>query len=264
MKIMNMENKLNLQETLAFAVHCAQEIGKIHLSYFRCDNQEATTKSYVSDVVTRADKESEAYFLAEIAKRYPDHAVLGEESGMHSATGDYCWVVDPLDGTNSYSQGLPVFSVSIALQYRGETLLGVVYAPYLSELYTAIKGEGAFLNGDKIHVSKKTELDVSVLGTGFPYDKAVNPANNIDNFAAIEPYLRGIRRMGSAAYDLCCVAAGWLDGYWELNLNLWDMCAGALMVEEAGGVVRSFREDRNISIVTGNKVIVEKILSFVS
>ncbi|GHV60843.1 inositol monophosphatase [Bacteroidia bacterium] len=259
-----MENELNLQEVLAFAVHCAQEIGKIHLSYFRRDNQQATTKSNVSDVVTRADKESEAYFLAEVVKRYPDHAVLGEESGMHTATGDYCWVVDPLDGTNSYSQGLPIFSVSIALQYRGETLLGVVYAPYLSELYTAIKGEGAFLNGDKIHVSKKTELDVSVLGTGFPYDKAVNPANNIDNFAAIEPSLRGIRRMGSAAYDLCCVAAGWLDGYWELNLHLWDMCAGALMVEEAGGIVRSFREDRNISIVTGNKVIVEKILSYVS
>lgn len=176
----------------------------------------------------------------------------------------YLWVVDPLDGTNNYSQGLPVFCVSIGLQYRGETLLGVVYAPYLDELYTAIRGKGAFMNHVLIHVSDKTELDRSVLATGFPYDKGIHPVNNIDNLSRILPHLRGIRRMGSAAYDLCGVAAGFLDGYWELGLKLWDVCAGVLIVEEAGGHVEPFRDDRGIAILSGNPKIVEKMKEYIS
>lgn len=250
---------MNLNRTLEIAVNWAREVGKIHLSYFRGTDLGIQTKTNVYDVVTRADKESEAFLIREIAKTFPEHAVLGEESGEHDGTSDYRWVVDPLDGTNNYSQGLPIFTVSIGLQYKQQTLLGVVYAPYFDELYTAVKGQGAFLNGKRIHVSGKSDLAHSVLGTGFPYDKDVNPDNNAGNVGTILPHIRGLRRMGSAAYDLCCTAAGWLDGYWELSLNPWDMCAGALMVEEAGGIVVPFRENRGISIIAGNMQLVEKI-----
>lgn len=248
---------------LQAAVDWAQEVGEIHRRYFRTRQLDISTKSNVADVVTRVDKESEDLLLGRIAAAFPEHGVLGEESGMHAGRSGYCWVVDPLDGTNNYSQGLPVYTVSIGLQYEGRTIAGVVYAPYLEELYTATRGGGAFFNGKPMQVSGKTELASSVLGTGFPYDKGTNPANNIANLAAILPGLRGIRRMGSAAYDLCCVAAGFLDGYWELNLSPWDVCAGMLIVEEAGGVVRSFREDRNISVVAANPVLAEKIRTIV-
>lgn len=250
---------MDLDRSLELAITWAKEVGKIHLSYFRGNNLDIHTKSNVYDVVTRADKESEAFLLARIQEQFPEHAVLGEETGEHAGTDGYRWVLDPLDGTNNFSQGLPVFTVSIGLQYEENTILGVVYAPYLDELYTAVKGRGAFCNGKPIHVSTKPDLAHSVLGTGFPYDKDVNPDNNVPNLAAILPYLRGIRRMGSAAYDLCCTAAGWLDGYWELGLSLWDMCAGALIVEEAGGIVVPFREGRGISVIAGNTAIVEKI-----
>lgn len=254
-----MAENTNFGLFLQTAVEWAQEVGKIHYRYFRTRELDISTKSNVADVVTRVDKESEAFLLERIAATFPEHGVLGEESGMHEGRGGYRWVVDPLDGTNNYSQGLPVYTVSIGLQYEGRTIVGVVYAPYLDELYTATRGGGAFFNGKPIQVSAKTDLSSSVLGTGFPYDKGTNPANNIANLAAILPGLRGIRRMGSAAYDLCCVAAGFLDGYWELNLSPWDVCAGMLIVEEAGGTVRSFRDDRNISIVAANPVLAEKI-----
>lgn len=252
-----MENDLiKIQET---AIAWAKEVGKIHLSYFRGSNLGIETKSNIYDVVTRADKEGEAFLLGEIQRVFPGHAVLGEESGAHAGTGDYLWVVDPLDGTNNFSQGLPVFTVSIGLQYKGQAVVGVVYAPYFDELYTAVRGKGAWLNGRQIHVSQKSKLEESILGTGFPYDKDVNPDNNSANLSAILPHLRGIRRMGSAAYDLACVAAGFLDGYWELSLQPWDMCAGGLLVEEAGGIVIPFRENRGISIIAGNPVLVAEI-----
>lgn len=250
---------MDLQKILALATEWAQEAGRIQLRYFRGADLEIQTKTNIYDVVTRADKESEALIVAKIREHFPEHAILGEESGVHDGTGEYRWVIDPLDGTNNYSQGLPVFAVSIGLQQCGETILGVVYAPYLDELYVAVKGQGATLNGKPIHVADKESLNRSVLGTGFPYDKDVNPDNNAPNLSAILPYIRGVRRLGSAAYDLCCVAAGFLDGYWELNLNLWDICAGALIVEEAGGIVRPFRENRGISIIAGNAVVVGKI-----
>lgn len=251
--------ELNLDKTLELTIRWAREVGKIHLSYFRGTDMGIQTKSNIYDVVTRADKESEAFLIREIQNNFPGHAILGEESGVHAGTGEYCWVVDPLDGTNNYSQGLPVFTVSIGLQYQGKAVMGVVYAPYFDELYTAVRGKGAFMNGNPIHVSAKKDLEHSVLGTGFPYDKDVNPDNNAANVVSIIPHLRGLRRMGSAAYDLCCVAAGFLDGYWELSLNLWDMCAGGLIVEEAGGIVVPFRENRGVSIIAGNAVIAAKI-----
>lgn len=252
-----------LESTLELVVTWAKEVGEVQRSFFRGGNLDIETKSSVHDVVTKVDKLSESMLIERIGKHFPDHSVLGEESGEHDAHSDYLWIIDPLDGTNNYSQGLPVFTISIGLQYRGETVLGVVYAPYLGELFSAIRGKGAFLDGKWIHVSGKTELDQSVLATGFPYDKGIHPVNNIDNLSRILPYLRGIRRMGSAAYDLCCVAAGFFDGYWELGLKPWDVCAGMLIVEEAGGIIQSFREDRGIAILAGNPKIMEKMKEYI-
>ncbi|MDR0983285.1 MAG: inositol monophosphatase [Culturomica sp.] len=257
--------KQSVQTLQQFAIESAYKVGDIHLKYFRKDNQNAEIKSNISDLVTRADKESEAYLIEQITYNFPDHNILGEESGNHEGKhkSGYRWVIDPLDGTNNYNQGLPVFAVSIGLQYENTTIMGVVYAPYLKELFTVIKGEGSFLNGERLKVSEKTELNECVLGTGFPYDKGTNPINNISNVAAILPHLRGIRRMGAAAYDLCSTAAGYLDAYWELDLKPWDMCAGALIVEEAGGEIFHFRNDRNISIIAGNHNLIEKVRTFI-
>lgn len=257
------------EEYLDFAVGMAREAGRIQLSYFRGDDLAMKTKSNVSDVVTRADRESEELIVRSILERYPTHAILGEEGGARGdAASEWRWVVDPLDGTTNYSQGLPVFCVSIALQYRGETVVGVVYAPYLRELFTAVRGGGAWCRrGDgepvRLHVSTKQRLDCSVVATGFPYDKSENPDNNSDNVARILPHVRDVRRMGAAAYDLSCVAAAMLDGFWELNLHEWDVCAASLLVIEAGGVVKSLRADRGVSPVAGSAALVEQMKRYV-
>lgn len=257
------------EEYLDFAVGMAREAGRIQLTYFRGDDLAMKTKSNVSDVVTRADHESEELIVRSILERYPTHAILGEEGGARGdAASEWRWVVDPLDGTTNYSQGLPVFCVSIALQYRGETVVGVVYAPYLRELFTAVRGGGAWCRrGDgepvRLHVSTKQRLDCSVVATGFPYDKSENPDNNSDNVARILPHVRDVRRMGAAAYDLSCVAAAMLDGFWELNLHEWDVCAASLLVIEAGGVVESLRADRGVSPVAGSAALVEQMKRYV-
>lgn len=252
-------------ELLEFAVETARKAGEIQCGYFRGDDLGIRTKSNVSDVVTRADRESEELIARMIAQRFPGHAFLGEEGGCRgNATSDWRWVVDPLDGTTNYSQGLPVFAVSIALQHWGKTVVGVVYMPYLDELFTATRGGGAFMRwggrpARRIHVGGKQTLSTSVIGTGFPYDKDVNPDNNADNVARILPRVRDVRRLGAAAYDICCVACGLLDGYWELGLHEWDVCAADLILLEAGGVIRDFRRDRGISMIAGNAAIVEAI-----
>lgn len=242
-----------------WAEELAKAVGAIQLSYFRGDNLGIETKSNIYDVVTRVDKECEQYIIEAIERTYPTHGVLGEESGDHHTESEYVWVIDPLDGTNNFSQGLPIFTVSIGLKRNNQRIMGVVYAPYFNELFSAHLGGGAYLNGKQLHVSTKNTLSQSVLGTGFPYDKDVNSDNNASNLASILPSIRGIRRMGSAAYDLCCVAAGFLDGYWELALQEWDMCAGALIVHEAGGEITYFRDNRGISLIAANKDITSLI-----
>lgn len=237
----------------------AREAGKEQLSYFRNKHLSTEIKSGVYDLVTEVDKRCEELLLNKINTIYPKHSIIGEESGTHEKENEFCWIIDPLDGTTNYSQGFPIFCVSIGIQHRGETVIGVVYVPYLNELYSAIKGEGAFLNGNPITVSDKKNLSECVLATGFPYDKNINPDNNLDNVNRIVPGIRGLRRTGSAAYDLCCVAAGILDGYWELNLHLWDIAAGELIVSEAGGSVLPFKKSRGISICAGNPTITQAI-----
>lgn len=254
---------------LDFTVDIVKQAAAIQLGYFRGNDLGIRTKSNVYDVVTRADKESEDLIVRSILDRYPDHKILGEEGGYRgNEDSEYMWVIDPLDGTTNYSQGLPLFCISVALQYKGETLVGVVFAPYMGELFTAVKGGGAYLKcgerGDeRIRVSDKKTLGPSVIATGFPYDKDINRDNNSDNLARIVPHVRDIRRMGTAAYDICCVASGFLDGYWEFSLHLWDVCAANLILQEAGGIVSELSGHRGVSQIVGNQAIVMEIRKYV-
>lgn len=232
----------------------ALEAGEILQSRFRSAHLTSQTKQNAFDVVTDADKTSESFLKEQIAKTYPDHAILGEESGLTgSGNAEWEWIIDPLDGTTNFSQGLPIFCVSIGLVHNGRPAAGVVYAPALGELFEASAGGGAFLNGKPIQCARKSELGEMVVATGAPYDRATNPDNNLQNILNVAPRVRGTRRMGSAAIDLCYTAAGFFDAYWELNIMPWDAAAGVLMVLEAGGVVRSLRENRNISIIAGSE-----------
>lgn len=253
----------NLEGYLEAAIEMARGAGEIQLRYFRASRLVSETKQNAFDVVTVADKDSEQFIKSYIHDRFPDHGIISEESGADHSDRDWRWVVDPLDGTTNFNNGLPVFSVSIALEYKGEAVVGVVYAPYLRELFHAVKGEGAFLNGKPIYCSDKSELDAAVVATGMPYDRAVNPDNNLAEIERVVCKVRGTRRLGSAAIDLCYTAAGFYDAYWELNLNRWDVAAGMLIAREAGAVVESIRENRNFSLLASAPTLVKDFRSII-
>lgn len=237
---------------LEAALIMAENAGKIHMKYFRKAGLEQTTKLNDSDVVTVADKESEAFIINYIREKYPSYGIISEESGRSHDERKWRWVVDPLDGTTNFSAGLPPFCVSIALEHKCEAVLGVVFAPYLRECFYAVKGSGSWLNGMRISCSDKAELSKAVVATGMPYDRNDNQDNNLAEIARMAFKVRGIRRMGSAALDLCYTAAGFLDGYWELNLHRWDIAAGQLIAAEAGVVIESIRADRRHSLLASN------------
>lgn len=197
-------------------------------------------KTNLSNYVTEIDKKSEAAIISFVKKEFPGHAVLAEESGEYKTSSEYLWVIDPLDGTSNFAHGLPIFSVSIGVQKNEETICGVVYDVMRDEIYSSEKGSGSFRNEQKLHVSINDNLRKSMLVTGFPYDIADNPDFAIERFAAFLKASSAVRRLGSAAIDLCYVAAGVFDGFWEVFLNPWDMAAGKLLVEEAGGRVTDF------------------------
>ncbi len=188
------------------------------------------------DLVTEADKGSEAIIVEAIRQRYPDHRILAEEGTSTGGEGAYRWIIDPLDGTTNYAHRYPLYCVSIAVERDGVPLVGVVYAPYMRELFVATRGGGATLNGEPIHVSGVSDLMGGLLCTGFPY-RIDGPTNNLSNWGNFVLRTQATRRDGSAALDLCYVAAGRFDGFWELDLNPWDITAGALIVMEAGGTV---------------------------
>lgn len=243
---------LPLHTILEAAKEMALKAGEVQLGFFRSGNLKVDTKLNESDIVTEADKASEAVLLNYLSSQFPSHAILSEESGEHRNESPYRWVIDPLDGTTNFRSGLPNFSVSIGVELNGQTVVGVVYAPYLNEMFCAVKGEGATLNGSPVHCSKINTLNRAVLATGFPVDKDTNPDNNLDNVTRLLPHIRGLRRLGSAAIDICYTAAGFLEGYWEMNLHKWDICAGLLIASEAGCRCDSFRNGRNESIVVSN------------
>ena len=199
------------------------------------------------DLVTVTDKKVETFIVDHIQRQFPDHAVLGEETGIHKGKGckkngaePYLWIIDPIDGTTSFFHGQPFYSVSIALQKEGRLVLGGVYAPALDQLFMAEKGKGAVLNEKPIRVSGSQKLIDSVMATGFACLRAGKKDNNLVHFNTLVPKLRDIRRYGSAAVDLCYVACGKLDGFWEMDLNIYDIAAGALIVQEAGGRTTDF------------------------
>lgn len=194
------------------------------------------------DLVTRADRASEERILRLVRERFPDHSILAEEGGGEAAPagGPFLWVIDPLDGTTNFAHGLPIWSVSIGVLHEGRPVVGVVYDPTREECFTAVRGRGAHCNGRALRVSSAAELDEALLITGFPYDIRTSPVNNLDHFEHFMLRARAVRRLGSAALDLCYVAAGRFDGFWELKLHPWDVAAGALIVEEAGGEVSRF------------------------
>jgi myo-inositol-1(or 4)-monophosphatase len=192
-----------------------------------------------ADLVTAADRASEVLIRERIRERWPTHDVLGEEQGLSDQGSEYRWYVDPLDGTTNFAHGYPVFCVSLGLEHRGKVVAASVYDPTRDELFSAEQGRGAHLNGAPIHVSKTAALKESLLATGFPSHKRhKNP--NIHFYHQITLRTHGVRRAGSAALDLCNVACGRFDGFWEFNLNPWDTAAGVLIVEEAGGKVTRF------------------------
>lgn len=216
-----------------------------------------------NDFVTEVDTQAEFTIINTIKNSYPDHAFLCEESGA-SGDSDFLWIIDPLDGTTNFLHGFPHFAVSIALQHKGRLDQAVIYDPLKQELFTASKGKGAQLNNKKIRVSGHKTIDGALLGTGFPFGDTQKIDEFINSFRSLYPKIAGIRRAGAASLDLAYVACGRLDGFWEFGLKPWDIAAGALIVQEAGGLVSDMRGDNQFletgDVVTGNPKIFKDIL----
>ncbi len=221
--------------TLALIEKWAHHAGKMARD-MRLEDLDVQQKGY-ADLVTRADKEIEAYLLGEIEKHFPGHSVLGEESGMHQQGSQHRWFVDPIDGTLNYAHGLPEYSISIGYAIGDELQLGVVYCPEMDEMFSAEKGKGAWLNGKPMKVSTIDQIGNALLITGFRAALIDTPLSNVENFISVARKAQTVRRLGSAALDLAYVAAGRAEGYWEIALNPWDVAAGILLVREAGGIV---------------------------
>jgi myo-inositol-1(or 4)-monophosphatase len=242
----------------------ARGAGEIILRHFAAPIP-TTLKSSRIDIVTAADTEAEAYIVRELRQRFPEHHIVGEEGGGQgaaAATAPYHWFVDPIDGTVNFASKLPHFCTSIALATPDrQPVLGVIYDPTRRELFTAVRGAGAQLNGQPLRVTQTSELIDAVISTGFPYDKHTNPDNNLKEWSAFLLRIRGERRLGSAALDLGYVAAGRLDGYWEKDLKPYDAMAGLLLVREAGGTVTDYQggpnpqhEDRGRYVASNGRI----------
>jgi myo-inositol-1(or 4)-monophosphatase len=247
---------------LDFAIGVAREAGRLLCD--RLGTRIDITHKGAINIVTDVDLASEQLIRDRIATHYPRHQVLAEEGGLAESGSDYRWIIDPLDGTTNYAHGYPVFCVSIALEHRGEVVLGVVYDPMRDELFTAERGGGAALNNRPVRVSAIGDLMLSLLSTGFPYDIRTSKLTNLDHWANFAMNAQALRRDGAAALDLCYVACGRYDGFWELNLSAWDVAAGALIVAEAGGRVSDFQDGKfsayKPEIVASNGLIHDRMI----
>ena len=220
-------------------------------------------KTY-NDFVSEVDHASEQAIIETLKEAYPNHSFLGEESGQELNNSEYLWIIDPLDGTTNFLHGFPQYAISIALLHNGQLNQAVLYDPTNNLLFTASKGRGAFLNDRRIRVSQRAKLQMSLIGTGFPF----RDFQHLDTYMAMLkdfiPKTSGIRRPGAAALDLAFVAAGWTDGFWEINLSPWDIAAGALLIQEAGGIVGDFEGNESWihsgNIVAGNPKIFAQML----
>jgi myo-inositol-1(or 4)-monophosphatase len=231
-----------LHPMLNIAVKAARSAGSIiNRAALDVERLTISTKG-VNDFVTEVDQAAEKVIIETLLTAYPGHAILAEESGRaHGAKhSDYLWIIDPLDGTTNFIHGFPVYAVSIALSFRGKIEQAVVYDPARNDLFFASKGRGAFLNDRRLRVSKRIRLSESLIGTGFPFRKGDNFKRYVEMFEQVMQHCAGVRRPGAAALDLCYVAAGWYDGFFETGLHPWDVAAGSLMITEAGGLIGNF------------------------
>jgi myo-inositol-1(or 4)-monophosphatase len=218
------------------AVKAARRAGDIVSRASRNVDTLAVREKAVNDYVTEVDSQADRAVIQTLHQAYPDHAILAEESGA-SGSSDYCWIIDPLDGTTNFLHGFPQYAVSIALQHRGQITQAVIYDPTRNDLFTASKGRGAYLNDTRLRVSKRAHLKGTLIGTGFPFRELSQLDAYMKMLREMMKVTAGIRRAGSATLDLAYVAAGRLDGFWELGLSPWDMAAGSLLITEAGGLV---------------------------
>lgn len=236
-----------MQLTLSYLERLARQAGEILRAGYEKEHQ--VGYKGVIDLVTEIDHQSEAFLLGEVRRDFPEHHIFSEETGVIQGSDEHIWYIDPLDGTVNYAHGIPVFCVSIAYAAHNGTShsrsadlkLAAIYEPLRDEMFLAERGKGATLNGRPLRVSTATELQRSLLVTGFPYTAWNTPQDNFANFAKLGKRSQGVRRLGSAAIDLCYVAAGRFDGYWEMSLNAWDIAAGGLICEEAGARVTNVR-----------------------
>ncbi len=254
-----------MDPSLTIAIRAAQNAGKLILRGMnKLESLDVKTKGR-NDFVSEIDYQAENIIIQTIREAYPDHGFLAEESGKQG-NSEFQWIIDPLDGTTNYLHGFPAFSVSIAMKHKDTLQSAVVYNPLNGEMFVASKGDGAYLNQQRIRVSGQNKLELSLIGTGFPFRNYDNLDAYMQMFKAILPKVSGIRRPGSAALDLAYVAAGRLDGFWEMDLSTWDIAAGVLLISEAGGVVSDFNGENNYltsgDIVAGNLEIQQELLGY--
>lgn len=253
---------MNMDKTIQAAREAALKAGRM-LRENIGKSSEISYKGTV-DLVTNFDTQAQRVIFDHLSSCFPDHDYLAEEGLNQNKGAEFRWIIDPLDGTTNYAHHFPVFTVSIALEREGEVVLGLIYDPMREEMFSAVKGEGAFLNGEEIRVSAVDDLNKSLLATGFPYDIRASKVNNITHFNNLLTRVQGIRRCGSAAMDLCYVASGRFDGFWELKLSPWDIAAGALIVQEAGGLISDFQNGEftiyGAEILASNGLIHQQIV----
>ena len=235
-----------------------ENLGKVKEIEFKAKNS----------LVTEVDKLSEEIIISNIRSSFPEHAIFAEESGRDSSESEHVWLIDPIDGTTNYAHAYPFFSISIALEINGEVEVGLVYDPVKDEMFTAEKGKGAFLNGESISVSKSHAIEHSHVCTGFMHEVEWMVEANIKHFGNFIRRARAVRRDGSAALDLCYVACGRFDGFWELGLNPWDTAAAVLILKEAGGQVSTFTGDEysiyEKEILASNSIVHEQMIEILA
>ena len=263
------DRDFSMQAFLTTAIEAARKAGDIaQINFARINQSDIKTKAY-NEFVTFVDEEAEKAIVDIIHGRYPDHTILGEEQGLKGNESDYLWIIDPIDGTTNYIHSFPVYCVSIALKIKGRLEVAVIYDPSRQELFTAIRGMGAMLDGRKIRVSKQRTLQGALLGTGFPYRDQLDWLEvYLDIFIDFTRIVGAIRRPGSAALDLAYVASGRYDGFWEFGLKPWDVAAGVLLIQEAGGLVKSMIPGEDAvesgSLLCGNPHLFDPMSEIVS
>jgi len=251
---------MNLEEISQWLNPVIDEVASIQTASQYKKKLDITTKASIYDFVTDIDKHSEELLVQAITKKFPDHGILAEEGTDLSGNQSYRWIIDPLDGTANYINGLPFYSISVCLEYEGRGIFSIVKAPSMNLHFEAREGEGSYLNGNRVYASEKSELNQCLIGTGFPTGVSLSQRGGYILNKVMRKTM-GIRRMGSAALDLAFVACGWFDGFWHFNLNTWDLAGGSFLVKEAGGRLSVLDTEEGSLLIAGNNVIHNKLIN---